>query len=105
MPPKTRWNRIAEALATHSYDDAVDDLVEPVFGDFPPFCMLVPFFKTPGQRRLWKNKIEKRWLRWIKESNFSLTDQFFINQEISRAYHLTLEPKRKGKRRKYRRKA
>jgi len=105
MKPSPRWTRIAEALASHRYDDAVEHVTETVFGDFPPLTLVRQQFATTAKYRLWRNKMEKTWNRWMEGANLPQNDKFFLTKELSNVYHLELETKKAGKRRKYRRKA
>lgn len=100
MSRNDRWIRIAEALADERFDDALEDIVEPIFGDIPPRSLVQKQFDHPRQYRLWHCRMEKRWKPWLSKQKLPEIDQFFINRELSNVYKLKFRSKRPSRRRK-----
>lgn len=105
MCREDRHARIAEALLEFRFEDALKDIVEPIFGDVPPRVMIRWRCCNVREWRLWHNKMERTWAIWLKDQNLSESDQFHINRELSNVYQLKFRTLKKGERRKYRARA
>lgn len=105
MSRNDRWNRIAEAFADDRYDDALEDLVEPIFGDVPPKILVYRQFDHPRLYRLWHTRMERTWAIWLKDQNLPEIDQFHLNRELSNVFKFKFRTLKKGERRKYRSRA